>query len=117
MKKNDINLNSERVSFSKKIKRKILLEIARGTNASEALLKHAFSSLNEISQDKKYAAKLLHKWRKEMYDHKEILNILHHEVDIEMINEQIQDIGDKDDYEFDSQKALEELKTSFLRSL
>ena len=54
MKKQDVKFNSQRISFSKKIKRKMLLELAKGKKPKEILLENAFVSLNEITQDKKY---------------------------------------------------------------
>ena len=117
MKKKDIKLDGQRVRFSKKIKREILLEITKGESAQNALLKHAFTSLEEISKDKKYASKLLHKWKQELYENKEIINLLNHNIDNKIIETEINNIGDdkKDDFILD--EALEELKSNFLKIL
>ena len=48
-----------RIHFSKSFKRKALLDFSQGIRASEILKKE--------SNDKKYASKLIHKWRKELY--------------------------------------------------
>ena len=53
MSKKDVKTDGQRVRFSKKIKRDILLEIAKGTKPQDAFLKHAFVSLEEITKDKK----------------------------------------------------------------
>lgn len=89
----EVKINNQRLSFSKNIKRKILLEVAKGESPENALLKCGFESLEEISNDKKYAAKLLHKWRKEVYENKGILNLLTHDVDKETLKEEIISIG------------------------
>lgn len=107
----EVKINNQRISFSKNIKRKILLEIAKGENPEAALLKHAFESLKEISNDKKYAAKLLHKWRKEMYENKEILGLLNHDVDEMVLKEEIASIGA--DYE----EEIEDITLDEIESL
>ncbi|MBQ8635689.1 hypothetical protein IJ425_06020 [bacterium] len=99
MKKQEVKLNNLRTSFSKRIKRKILLEVAKGRNPNEVLLECAFLSLDDVTKDKKYAAKLLHKWRKELYENKEILNILNHDVNREMLDYEIEAMGCDDEYE------------------
>lgn len=79
--KKDFKENSQRLSFSKAFKRRVLLEYSKGKNSDEIL--------NEIikysnTTDKKYASKIVHKWRKEMYLDKEILYLTNH-ADIESI--------------------------------
>ena len=111
----EVKTDGQRVRFSKRIKREILLEIARGTNAQEAFLKHAFTSLEEITKDKKYASKLLYKWKQELYENKEILNLLNHNVDLNTIENEIKNIGNDEEYDFILSNAIEELKTNFLK--
>ena len=115
MNKKNVKLDGQRVRFSKKVKRDILLEIAKGENAQDAFLKHAFNSLEKITNDKKYASKLLYKWKQELYENKEIINLLNHVIDFETIEAEIKNIGDdkKDDFILD--KALKELETNFLK--
>lgn len=117
MNKKDVKLDGQRVRFSKKIKRNILLEIVKGTSAQDAFLKHAFESLEEITKDKKYASKLLYKWKQEMYENKEILNLLNHNIDFDVINAEINNIGDDEEDDFILSDAVEELKTNFLKIL
>ena len=61
-----------RVCFSKQIKRLALIELSKGKNA-----KQIFNALGiELSSnDKKYAAKLIHKWRKEFFDNSKLYPI------------------------------------------
>ena len=92
MTKQDVKINNQRVSFSKKIKRKMLLEFAKGKNPKDFLLEFAFSSLINITKDKKYSSKLLHKWKKELYLNKNILSILSHKIDNQMIDYEIENI-------------------------
>ena len=117
MNKKDVKMNEQRIRFSKKVKREILLEIAKGTSAQEAFLKYAFASLDEITKDKKYASKLLFKWKQELYENKEMLNLLNHNIDFETINAEIKDIGNDKEDNFILEEALEELKANFLRIL
>jgi hypothetical protein len=100
MSKKEINLNNQRASFSKNVKRKILLELAKGQNPESALLKYA-QTLKEISNDKKYAAKLLHKWRKEMYEDKQMLGLLNYDINKDDLKEEIKSMGEDDEADFE----------------
>ena len=91
---NEVKFNKERVSFSRSIKRKILLEIANGKNPNKVLMELANIPKEKFNNDKKYATKLIHKWRKEMYENKEILNILNHDLNQKIIEDEIVAIGD-----------------------
>lgn len=90
MKKQDIKFNSQRITFSKKIKRRVLLEIAKNRKPREVFCEVAFSNIDEVSSDKKYISKLVHKWRKELYNNKAILSILNQEVDINSLDYEIE---------------------------
>ena len=92
MAQKDVKINSQRVSFSKKLKRKMLLEFAKGKNPKDFLFESAFSSLKDITNDKKYSSKLLHKWKKELYLNKNILSILSHHIDNQMIDYEIENM-------------------------
>ena len=89
--------NNKRATFSKRIKREILLEIADGKTPDEVLLKYAPEVIKNNTQDRKYAAKMIHKWKKEMYGNKEMLHILNHKVDKEMLEKEIKSIIVDDD--------------------
>lgn len=117
MDKKDIKFDKQRIRFSKKVKREILLEVAKGAKIQDVLLKHIFSSLNEITQDKKYAPKLLYKWKQELYKNKEILNLLNHNIDLKAVSDEIKNIGDDKEEDFSLDEAVEELKVNFLRIL
>lgn len=96
----NIKYNSERITFSKHIKRKIMLDIIRGKHPSEAFLDNGFDmSLNE-SNDKKYIAKLFHKWKSEVYKNRELIypvelnpddEFLKNEMLILSLNEEMED--------------------------
>ena len=113
MAKKDVNLNSQRVSFSKRIKRKILLEVSKGRKPQEVFLEYAFDSFDEITKDKKYVAKLLYKWRQELYENKEILNFLNYKIDERSLKEEIDNLGsdDEEDHVLDGIEL--ELKVKF----
>lgn len=70
----DVKLNNERKSFSKTIKRKVLLEYSKGKKVNSIVRELLFENLEEMTNDDKYASKLIHKWRQEYYIHREILN-------------------------------------------
>jgi len=91
--KEDIKQNNKRTSFSRRIKREILLEIADGKKPKEVFLKYAAETLKNKVQDKKYALKMIHKWKKEMYENKEILHILNHKVDKNALYNEINSIN------------------------
>lgn len=93
MHNDELKINSQRITFSKKMKRKILLALASGQNPDEAFLSCAFDLLNSTSKDKKYTAKLLYKWKKELYSSPQMLNFLNHEISKDMIEDEIENIG------------------------
>ncbi|MBR5303292.1 MAG: hypothetical protein IKU37_00515 [Candidatus Gastranaerophilales bacterium] len=115
MNKKNIKSDGLRIRFSKKIKRSILLEIAKGENPKNAFLKYVFNSLEEITKDKKYSHKLLYKWKQELYKNKEILSLLNHNIDFDTIEEEINSIGDDKENDFILDEAIEELKENFLK--
>ena len=101
--------NKQRTSFSKKTKRKALLEFAKGKKPQEILLNDG--KIN--TTDKKYVAKLLYKWRKEVYQNKEILNLLSHKVTQDMIDEEVENMGsDDEEYMGISEKEIEFLENA-----
>jgi len=114
MRKDDIKINKERISFSKQIKRKVLLEVAKGKKPQEALFKYLPFSLNDITNDKKYASKLIYKWKKEMYINREVLFLLNHDVSDNAISEEIFSIGEDIEEEINLDNAIEEAKSKFL---
>lgn len=59
-----INDNPKRIYQSALQKRKALLEISKGKNPKEVIINQTNSS------DKKYASKMLYKWKKEMFSKK-----------------------------------------------
>lgn len=92
----EIKLNKLRAKFSKRIKRKILLEIADGKNPKEIFETYIPEMLKNNITDKKYVAKMIHKWKKEMYKNIEILHILNYDVTSEMLDYEIKAMEDND---------------------
>ena len=113
MSKYDVNLNNERVSFSKRIKRKILLEVAKGAKPKDVFLRYVFSSFDKITTDEKYVAKLLYKWRKELYENKEMLNFLNYDLNENILGDEIFNIGEDDDNDSVLDGIEDELKVNF----
>lgn len=115
MEKQDVKLNNQRVSFSKKIKRKILLELAKGKRPQDILLEYAFVSLSNITQDKKYSSKLLHKWRKELYSNKTLIHFLNNQVDNNVLNYEIENIDESVTISTHDPIISENMKDEFVR--
>lgn len=111
MKEKDVKFNNERKTFSKKIKRELLLEVIKGKNVKNALLE----MVQGETKDKKYASKLLHKWKKEFHLNLETLFLLNHEVDKKMIKSEINSLGLDNEEEINMEPALKELKNKFLK--
>lgn len=92
----EIKLNNLRAKFSKRIKREILLEIADGKNPKEIFETYIPEMLKNNITDKKYVAKMIHKWKKEMYKNMGILHILNYDVTPEMLDYEIKAMEDDD---------------------
>ncbi|MBE7707158.1 MAG: hypothetical protein E7Z88_00455 [Cyanobacteria bacterium SIG27] len=117
MKKQDVKLNNQRVSFSKKIKRKILLELAKGKKPKDVLLEYAFNSLSNITNDEKYSSKLLHKWRKELYCNKTLIHFLNNQVDDNVLNYEIENIDTSDTMSANEPVIVGNVKDEFVKMI
>ena len=98
MNKTDLKDNT-RIHFSKPFKRRALLAYANGKKAKEIL--------NKESSDKKYASKLIHKWRNELYKNPNLIALIYENIDLEHFYEEIDLIGD--DFEVDDFKSLDDV--------
>jgi len=87
----------ERVHFSKYFKRRALLEFSRVKKPNEALKACGFDIDEELLLDKKYAAKLLHKWRKELYQNCEMLSFMNCEMTDEALKREIAALENNED--------------------
>jgi len=65
--------NNQRTSFTKEFKRKILIEFSKGRSARDIFEEATLNILKINTNDKKYCAKLIHKWKKELYINNKIL--------------------------------------------
>ena len=101
------NKNIQRVHLSKSLKRKILLEAARGEKLKDIFLRYDF---NPDAKDKKYLAKLLHKWRKELYKEKEILQINAHKIDKDVLEQEVCYMGTDTEEDIVQVRAIERFK-------
>lgn len=95
--KDDFHKVFERVHFSKYFKRRVLLEYARVKNANEAFRVCGFEIDEESLGDKKYAAKLLYKWRKELYQNYHLLSFMNCEMTDEVLRREIESLKSEDD--------------------
>ena len=64
---------AKRIYYSKNFKRQALISVANGANFEDILRSGGFDIDCAIKKDKKYCAKLLHKWRKELYKNNELI--------------------------------------------
>ena len=88
---NNIKMNKNtkektRIYFTKSFKRWALIEFANGKKASEIL--------KNKSNDKKYASKLIHKWKKELYQNPNLIALLYENTDFEHFQKEINIIGE-----------------------
>ena len=85
-----INKNTKRKSYSKALKRKILLDIINGKKPQDAFLEYATEPIEQISSDKKYVLKLIHKWKKEVYENKELMYLVNQNITSELLEDEIE---------------------------
>ena len=103
--------NNQRLSFTKDFKRIVLIELSIGKKPEEVINKLLEGNLMIQSADKKYYAKLIHKWKKEVYANRKMLaftsiNPTNKNIDIEIAN-----IGDEDEIG----NIAEELRLKYLK--
>ena len=85
--------NSQRISFSKDFKRKVLIELSKGKKAKE-IITQAVSNILEIdTNDKKYYSKLIYKWKQELYNNNSLLAFTSINPTIDNLNYEINNIG------------------------
>ena len=65
-----------RYQYSHDFKRQAVLEVYSGRKADEVLLESGYDLTELMKKDKKYAAKLIHKWKREFMKNPESLSIL-----------------------------------------
>ena len=66
--------NNQRISFTKEFKRRVLLEVSKGRKPEEIFDEVVAKNFCIETNDKKYYAKLMHKWRKEIYTNHNLLS-------------------------------------------
>ncbi len=82
----------KKTNFSKEQKRRALVELSKGKSPDE-VFEIVFENSGKLkSADKKYRAKLLHKWRNEMYNNKEVLNFQKKEMNNETLEYEIKNM-------------------------
>ena len=95
--------NKTRKEFSRKFKRKVLLEYLKGKKPDKI-----FSEFGvEFTNDKKYASKLIHKWKEELYKNFNILALSYINIDKNYSKTEINSIGSDEEED----KILDELLT------
>ena len=60
-------MEKKRIRYSKEFKRNAVLSAMRGVSALEILMSSGYDLSNVLKNDKKYASKLLYKWKKEFF--------------------------------------------------
>lgn len=96
-------IKKTRKHFSNKFKRKVFLEYIKGRKPVQILTDFRVN----LTEDKKYAVKLIHKWKNELYKNMGQLNLNYMNIDFDYAKTEIDFIGD------DSEKdnILDELLT------
>ena len=87
--------------------------IATSVAANQPLIRIRASWSSSGPHGKKYVAKLLYKWRQELYENKEILNFLNYKVDEKSLKEEISNIGSDDEQDHVLDGIELELKVKF----
>lgn len=96
-KEDDFHKVYERVHFSRYFKRRVLLEYARLKKPNEALRACGFDIDSALLIDKKYASKLIHKWRKELYQNHHMRSFMNCEMTDEALKREIEFLKSEDD--------------------
>ena len=84
---------NQRKKFSNKFKRKIILEYIKGKNPAEIFFENGV----DLTGDKKYASKLINKWKKEVYKNINILSLNFDNIDLSYAENEINSIGSDDE--------------------
>ena len=80
----------KRISYSKDFKYSALIRVINGENFEDVLRSSGFNIDNLIKKDKKYCPKLLHKWKKEIYENPELIYFINNEISNNEIEAQIE---------------------------
>ena len=83
----------QRKHFSKQFKRKVLLEYAKGRKPADILSGFGVN----LTKDKKYAPKLIHKWKNELYKNIGILSLNYANLDEDYSCCEINTMGNDDE--------------------
>ena len=92
-------MEKKRTTFSKYFKRRTLIDVATGKNFEDILHDFGIDVEDALKKDRKYCAKLIHKWRQEIYHNNELLyfansNSSNNELKEEIVS--MDDYGEKD---------------------
>lgn len=107
------NKNKTRIRYSKEFKRKALLEIAKGKTPLEVLKSSGFNLDEVLKNDKKYPCKIIHKWKKEFYEHNEIIQTLNGKITDKKLLYEIENMYDDTDVDLFGQEIDEENLNQF----
>lgn len=87
----------KRIRYSKEFKRWALKEAVSGKNNNDILRASGFDIEPLIKKDKKYASKLLHKWRKEIFENSSKMYITSIKLTDKVIKDEIESMYFEDD--------------------
>ena len=90
-------------TFSRQFKRKFLLEYSKGKKPNDIFEEFGIN----LTSDKKYASKMLHKWKNELYKNPLMLISEYVNLDLSYVNEEITAIGN----DFENDDIIKELFT------
>jgi len=90
-------MQNKRIRYSKEFKRKALLNIMQGEDALEVLKSSGFDLAQVLKNDKKYVSKIIHKWKKEIYQNKENMYLVNSEITNNILKEEILKLKDENE--------------------
>ena len=105
--------NKNRIKYSKDFKRQALINYKNPKEFEKMLLKYGYDIEKLCANDKKYCAKLLHKWKKEACRNNEILYFINTELTNSAIEDELDNLSD----EHDGDLIMEETKRKILEGV
>ena len=106
-------MNKKRIYYSKDFKRQALIEVANGKNFKDVLRAYGVDIDAAIKKDKKYCEKLIHKWKREVYENNELLYFVNNEISSKNLNIEIEFLNDDQD---ESDIIIDEVKSKIFQA-
>ena len=89
-------MEKHRIRYTKEFRRSAVLSVMQGKKSLEVLLSCGFDLSEVLKNDKKYASKLIHKWKKEFFKNQKSLCSLNIQ-DKDSIQNEISNLADNNE--------------------